>query len=120
MTRHRALPLLLLACALLAPAAHSRALKKLGGAAGAPKGAAAPAAAGSEPLPPVPQATFLGSAVQTASPPCLDAWRQAIAQQTVAVACKVLTAMPPKCVEELHLQAMLEETVAGAAGLEAY
>ena len=52
--------------------------------------------------------------------PCLDAWRQAIAQQTVAVACKVLTAMPPKCVEELHLQAMLEETVAGAAGLEAY
>lgn len=120
MTRHRALPLLLLACALLAPAAHSRALKKLSGAAGAPKGAAPPAAGGTEPLPPVPQATFPGGTVQSASPACLDAWLQATAQQTVAAACKVLAAMPPTCVEELQLQAFLEETLEGAAGLEAY
>ena len=50
----------------------------------------------------------------------MNAWLEATAQKTVAAACEMLQAMAPECAEELALQAMMEETVAGAAGLEEY
>lgn len=80
---------------------------------------AAAALAVEEPLPAVPQRTVAGAATLTASKVCMDAWRHATAQETVAAACSVLKAMDPICVAELQLQALLEEAVAGAAGLTA-
>lgn len=72
-------------------------------------------------LAPVPQAIYpTGPGTSTATEACMNAWLEATAQKTVGAACEVLQAMAPKCVEELALQAMMEEAVAGATGLEDY
>ena len=123
MLRPHALPILLLACVLWAPAAHSRALKTTTAAihpASGPVATAAAAPAADKPLPAVPERTVAGAATLTASKVCMDAWLKATAQETVAAACGVLKAMDPMCVAELQLQALLEEAIAGAAGLTAY